>query len=212
MHLAAYVKQLRDVVIFLVTANALTMEQLAAIWRSQEGSHTAVVSNVHSILMDAARDLSYTMTGHLLECFGDSWKLATKAQDPRHMEQLLDFVLRLSKEDASSKTAADVMELLWETSSSPTTPRNVMEVTLKSHLKLLVFRSTTDTQRITWLERCGGTGVGLASSLLFCARATVRGRMGTFPILVFGVRGSHCVAVPTGVWGTFKGARRSIRR
>jgi hypothetical protein len=129
------------------------MEQLAAIWRSQEGSHTAVVSNVHSILMDAARHLTDDMTEHLLECFRGSWELATKAQDPRHMEQLLDFVLRLSNEDDTKKTAATVMEKLWQTSSSPDTSRDVLEVTLSAHLKLLVASHIGEAARVDWIER-----------------------------------------------------------
>lgn len=37
LHHAQYVKQLREVVDFLVQHNQLTMEQLAAIWQSQVG-------------------------------------------------------------------------------------------------------------------------------------------------------------------------------
>lgn len=153
MHLAAYVKQLREVVDFLVRKKCLTMEQLAAIWRSQEGSHTAVVANVHSILTEAARNLNEDMIRHLLECFDESWKAATQAQDLRHMEQLLDFVNRLSYEDSTAKTAVSVMELLWTTSCRAETPRGVLEVTLNAHLQLLTSGGVRSVERVGWMRR-----------------------------------------------------------
>jgi hypothetical protein len=113
LHQAQYVERLQDLASCLVRHNALTMEQLASIWNAQRGQHRAVVSNVQELLSRIAWFLSPQMLEHLLLCFRETWGALAASRDARRMQESLEFILKLARDDREGNMAKQVLEVLW---------------------------------------------------------------------------------------------------
>jgi ubiquitin carboxyl-terminal hydrolase 9/24 len=69
LHQPQYVEKLEKILRFLIKEKALTLDDLAAVWRSQAGKHEAIVKNVHDLLAKLAWDFNAEQLDYLFECF-----------------------------------------------------------------------------------------------------------------------------------------------
>lgn len=69
LHQPQYVEKLEKILRFLIKEKALTLDDLANVWRAQAGKHEAIVKNVHDLLAKLAWDFSTEQLDYLFECF-----------------------------------------------------------------------------------------------------------------------------------------------
>ena len=69
LHQPQYVEKLEKILRFLIKEKTLTLDDLAAVWRSQAGKHEAIVKNVHDLLAKLAWDFNAEQLDYLFECF-----------------------------------------------------------------------------------------------------------------------------------------------
>lgn len=69
LHQPQYVEKLEKIIRFLIKEQALTLEDLDAVWRAQAGKHEAIVKNVHDLLAKLAWDFTPEQLDHLFESF-----------------------------------------------------------------------------------------------------------------------------------------------
>lgn len=69
LHQPQYVEKLEKILRFLIKEKALTLDDLAAVWRAQAGKHEAIVKNVHDLLAKLAWDFNAEQLDYLFECF-----------------------------------------------------------------------------------------------------------------------------------------------
>jgi len=66
---------LEKIIRFLIKEQALTLDDLDAVWRAQAGKHEAIVKNVHDLLAKLAWDFTPEQLDHLFEAFQVSFLL-----------------------------------------------------------------------------------------------------------------------------------------
>jgi ubiquitin carboxyl-terminal hydrolase 9/24 len=69
LHQPQYVEKLEKILRFLIKEKALTLDDLAAVWRAQSGKHETIVKNVHDLLAKLAWDFNAEQLDYLFECF-----------------------------------------------------------------------------------------------------------------------------------------------
>lgn len=69
LHQPQYVEKLEKILRFLIKEKALTLDDLANVWRAQAGKHEAIVKNVHDLLAKLAWDFSTEQLDYLFDCF-----------------------------------------------------------------------------------------------------------------------------------------------
>lgn len=69
LHQTQYVEKLEKILRFLIKEKALTIEDLDAVWRAQDGKHETIVKNVHDLLAKLAWDFNAEQLDHLFDCF-----------------------------------------------------------------------------------------------------------------------------------------------
>lgn len=69
LHQAQYVEKLERIIRFLIKEKALTLDDLDAVWRAQDGKHETIVKNVHDLLAKLAWDFDAEQLDHLFDCF-----------------------------------------------------------------------------------------------------------------------------------------------
>lgn len=69
LHQPQYVEKLEKIMRFLIKEKALTLDDLANVWRAQAGKHEAIVKNVHDLLAKLAWDFSTEQLDYLFDCF-----------------------------------------------------------------------------------------------------------------------------------------------
>lgn len=69
LHQPQYVEKLEKILRFLIKEKALSLDDLAAVWRAQAGKHEAIVKNVHDLLAKLAWDFNAEQLDYLFECF-----------------------------------------------------------------------------------------------------------------------------------------------
>lgn len=69
LHQPQYVEKLEKIIRFLIKEQALTLDDLDAVWRAQAGKHEAIVKNVHDLLAKLAWDFTPEQLDHLFEAF-----------------------------------------------------------------------------------------------------------------------------------------------
>lgn len=77
LHQPQYVEKLEKILRFLIKEKALTLDDLAAVWRAQAGKHEAIVKNVHDLLAKLAWDFNAEQLDYLFECFQVSFVQVT---------------------------------------------------------------------------------------------------------------------------------------
>lgn len=75
LHQPQYVEKLEKIMRFLIKEKALTLDDLANVWKAQVGKHEAIVKNVHDLLAKLAWDFSTEQLDYLFECFQVSYLL-----------------------------------------------------------------------------------------------------------------------------------------
>jgi len=75
LHQPQYVEKLEKIIRFLIKEQALTLDDLDAVWRAQAGKHEAIVKNVHDLLAKLAWDFTPEQLDHLFEAFQVSFLL-----------------------------------------------------------------------------------------------------------------------------------------
>lgn len=69
LHQTQYVEKLEKIIRFLIREKALTLQDLDAVWRAQDGKHETIVKNVHDLLAKLAWDFNAEQLDHLFDCF-----------------------------------------------------------------------------------------------------------------------------------------------
>lgn len=69
LHQPQYVEKLEKIIRFLIKEQALSLEDLDAVWRAQDGKHETIVKNVHDLLAKLAWDFNAEQLDHLFKCF-----------------------------------------------------------------------------------------------------------------------------------------------
>lgn len=69
LHQTQYVEKLEKIIRFLIREKALTIQDLDAVWRAQDGKHETIVKNVHDLLAKLAWDFNAEQLDHLFDCF-----------------------------------------------------------------------------------------------------------------------------------------------
>lgn len=69
LHQAQYVEKLEHIIRFLIKEKALTLSDLDAVWRAQDGKHETIVKNVHELLAKLAWYFDSEQLDHLFDCF-----------------------------------------------------------------------------------------------------------------------------------------------
>lgn len=69
LHQPQYVEKLEKIIRFLIKEQALTLDDLDAVWRAQAGKHEAIVKNMHDLLAKLAWDFTPEQLDHLFEAF-----------------------------------------------------------------------------------------------------------------------------------------------
>lgn len=69
LHQTQYVEKLEKIIRFLIREKALTLQDLDAVWRAQDGKHETIVKNVHDLLAKLAWDFNSEQLDHLFDCF-----------------------------------------------------------------------------------------------------------------------------------------------
>ncbi|XP_070500116.1 probable ubiquitin carboxyl-terminal hydrolase FAF isoform X3 [Chironomus tepperi] len=152
LHQPQYVEKLEKILRFLIKEKTLTLDDLAAVWRSQAGKHEAIVKNVHDLLAKLAWDFNAEQLDYLFECFQTSMKTANKKQ----RERLLELNRRLAEDDKNGVMADKVLKLFWSLAHSPEVPPEVLDQALASHVKILDYSCSQDkdAQKPIWLNKC----------------------------------------------------------
>ncbi|XP_059219639.1 probable ubiquitin carboxyl-terminal hydrolase FAF isoform X3 [Stomoxys calcitrans] len=152
LHQPQYVEKLEKIIRFLIKENALTLEDLDAVWKAQAGKHEAIVKNVHDLLAKLAWDFTPEQLDHLFESFQASMTTANK----RQRERLLELIRRLAEDDKNGVMAQKVLKLFWTLAHSQEIPPEVLDQALAAHVKILDYSCSQerDAQKIVWLEKC----------------------------------------------------------
>lgn len=69
LHQPQYVEKLEKIIRFLIKEQALSLDDLDAVWRAQDGKHETIVKNVHDLLAKLAWDFNAEQLDHLFKCF-----------------------------------------------------------------------------------------------------------------------------------------------
>lgn len=69
LHQPQYVEKLEKILRFLIKEKALTLDDLDAVWKAQDGKHDAIVKNIHDLLAKLAWDFNADQLDHLFDCF-----------------------------------------------------------------------------------------------------------------------------------------------
>ncbi|XP_030369464.1 probable ubiquitin carboxyl-terminal hydrolase FAF isoform X2 [Scaptodrosophila lebanonensis] len=154
LHQPQYVEKLEKIIRFLIKEQALTLDDLDAVWRAQAGKHEAIVKNVHDLLAKLAWDFTPEQLDHLFEAFQASMTTANK----RQRERLLELIRRLAEDDKNGVMAQKVLKLFWTLAHSQEVPPEVLDQALGAHVKILDYSCSQerDAQKIIWLDKCVG--------------------------------------------------------
>ncbi|XP_013166422.1 PREDICTED: probable ubiquitin carboxyl-terminal hydrolase FAF-X, partial [Papilio xuthus] len=154
LHQPQYVERLEKMLRFLIKENALTNEDLDAIWRAQLGKHEAIVKNLHDLLAKLAWDFTPDQLDHLFDCFKASWATSSKKQS----EKLLEVIRRLAEDDKDGVMANKVLVLFWNLAHSDDVCTEIMDVALVNLNKILDYSCSQDrdAQKTLWLDKCVG--------------------------------------------------------
>ncbi|XP_032578595.1 probable ubiquitin carboxyl-terminal hydrolase FAF isoform X4 [Drosophila sechellia] len=152
LHQPQYVEKLEKIIRFLIKQQALTLDDLDAVWRAQAGKHEAIVKNVHDLLAKLAWDFTPEQLDHLFEAFQASMTTANK----RQRERLLELIRRLAEDDKNGVMAQKVLKLFWTLAHSQEVPPEVLDQALGAHVKILDYSCSDerDAQRTIWLDKC----------------------------------------------------------
>lgn len=80
LHQTQYVEKLEKIIRFLINEKTLTLDDLDAVWRAQDGKHETIVKNVHDLLAKLAWDFNAEQLDHLFDCFEVSLKHTYRLQ------------------------------------------------------------------------------------------------------------------------------------
>ncbi|EDV30356.1 uncharacterized protein Dana_GF22987, isoform A [Drosophila ananassae] len=154
LHQPQYVEKLEKIIRFLIKEQALTLDDLDAVWRAQAGKHEAIVKNVHDLLAKLAWDFTPEQLDHLFEAFQASMTTANK----RQRERLLELIRRLAEDDKNGVMAQKVLKLFWTLAHSQEVPPEVLDQALGAHVKILDYSCSQerDAQKTIWLDKCVG--------------------------------------------------------
>ncbi|XP_017073326.2 probable ubiquitin carboxyl-terminal hydrolase FAF isoform X3 [Drosophila eugracilis] len=154
LHQPQYVEKLEKIIRFLIKEQALTLDDLDAVWRAQAGKHEAIVKNVHDLLAKLAWDFTPEQLDHLFEAFQASMTTANK----RQRERLLELIRRLAEDDKNGVMAQKVLKLFWTLAHSQEVPPEVLDQALSAHVKILDYSCSQerDAQKTIWLDKCVG--------------------------------------------------------
>ncbi|XP_037946182.1 probable ubiquitin carboxyl-terminal hydrolase FAF isoform X2 [Teleopsis dalmanni] len=152
LHQPQYVEKLEKIIRFLIKEQALTLEDLDAVWRAQAGKHEAIVKNVHDLLAKLAWDFTPEQLDHLFESFQASMTTANK----RQRERLLELIRRLAEDDKNGVMAQKVLRLFWSLAHSSEVSHEVLDQSLAAHVKILDYSCSQerDAQKVVWLDKC----------------------------------------------------------
>nr|AAF01346.1 fat facets short isoform [Drosophila melanogaster]AAF01347.1 fat facets short isoform [Drosophila melanogaster] len=152
LHQPQYVEKLEKIIRFLIKEQALTLDDLDAVWRAQAGKHEAIVKNVHDLLAKLAWDFTPEQLDHLFEAFQASMTTANK----RQRERLLELIRRLAEDDKNGVMAQKVLKLFWTLAHSQEVPPEVLDQALGAHVKILDYSCSQerDAQKTIWLDKC----------------------------------------------------------
>ncbi|XP_017872976.1 PREDICTED: probable ubiquitin carboxyl-terminal hydrolase FAF isoform X2 [Drosophila arizonae] len=154
LHQPQYVEKLEKIIRFLIKEQALTLDDLDAVWRAQAGKHEAIVKNMHDLLAKLAWDFTPEQLDHLFEAFQASMTTANK----RQRERLLELIRRLAEDDKNGVMAQKVLKLFWTLAHSQEVPPEVLDQALGAHVKILDYSCSQerDAQKTIWLDKCVG--------------------------------------------------------
>ncbi|XP_068152261.1 probable ubiquitin carboxyl-terminal hydrolase FAF isoform X1 [Drosophila tropicalis] len=154
LHQPQYVEKLEKIIRFLIKEQALTLDDLDAVWRAQAGKHEAIVKNVHDLLAKLAWDFTPEQLDHLFEAFQASMTTANK----RQRERLLELIRRLAEDDKNGVMAQKVLKLFWTLAHSQEVPPEVLDQAIGAHVKILDYSCSQerDAQKTIWLDKCVG--------------------------------------------------------
>lgn len=178
LHQAQYVEKLERIIRFLIKEKALTLDDLDAVWRAQDGKHETIVKNVHDLLAKLAWDFDAEQLDHLFDCFEVSsfallpctfyWRLSNRVPyhspfqasmstaNKRQRDRLLELIRRLAEDDKIGVMAHKVLCRFWQLAHSPDIAQDVLDQALGAHVKILEYSCTKDkdAQKALWLDRC----------------------------------------------------------
>ena len=132
LHQAQYVEKVHRVIKFYIDKKILSSGHLDSMWEAQNGKFEAIVINIHDLLAKLAWLFDSNHLDHLLLCFERTW-----GGSIQNMEKLLELMCRLAQDDSEGILANKVLKLLWDLAHKVDTPKQIVEVALQSHLKIL---------------------------------------------------------------------------
>ncbi|XP_022160014.1 probable ubiquitin carboxyl-terminal hydrolase FAF-X [Myzus persicae] len=152
LHQPQYVEKLEKIIRFVIKEQALSLNDLDALWAAQAGKHDAIVKNVHDLLAKLAWDFSPEQLDHLFECFHANWTNANKKQ----REKLLELIRRLAEDDKDGVMAHKVLMLFWNLAHGEDVSTEIIDQALSAHVKILDYSCAQDrdAQKTAWLDKC----------------------------------------------------------
>eukprot|EP00041_Stephanoeca_diplocostata_P039081 m.1585860 g.1585860 ORF g.1585860 m.1585860 type:complete len:2436 (+) comp25326_c0_seq1:243-7550(+) len=151
LHHAQYVQKLEEVVKFMISGGALSLEHLSSMWQAQVDKHETISNNIHNLLAKLACELDTQQLDHLFQCFQNSW-----GGSIRNMERLLDFIRRLGEEDSEGNVAPKVLDVMWNIAHTAGVPTEIVQAARSSHVDILAYGYIKDkpSHRVRWIKAC----------------------------------------------------------
>eukprot|EP00047_Mylnosiga_fluctuans_P003754 m.230773 g.230773 ORF g.230773 m.230773 type:complete len:2224 (-) comp12113_c0_seq1:1381-8052(-) len=151
LHQAQYVSKVEEILRFLIAERRITTDHLTLLWKAQLGKHETIQSNIFELLAHLAWHMDSDHLDHLFSLFQQSW-----GGSAHSMERLLHFVRKLGEDDSQGKVATKVLDVLWRLARDRSTPHEIVQLALGSHVKILQLGSVPDKETVqeSYLRLC----------------------------------------------------------
>ncbi|XP_070196439.1 ubiquitin carboxyl-terminal hydrolase 24-like isoform X2 [Littorina saxatilis] len=146
---AQYCDKIKGIVDFL--GSRLSVDELAMIWKMQNGQTNNVIDNIHSIVAAAAVKFDAQQLEHLFLLIQKKWQ----DDNDRMREKLLSLIGKIGKDARVAKTTTRVLELLWDLAHLPALSRHLVEHAQEEHHAILSDSYSVKEQvKLQYVQKC----------------------------------------------------------
>ncbi|XP_035828590.1 LOW QUALITY PROTEIN: ubiquitin carboxyl-terminal hydrolase 24 [Aplysia californica] len=146
---AQYCDKIKGIVDFL--GAKLSVDELAMIWKMQNGQTNNVIDNIHSIIAAAAVKFDPNQLEHLFLLIQKKWQ----DDSDRIREKLLSLIGKIGKDAKLAKTTTRVLELLWDLAHLPALSTLLVEQALEEHHAILSYSYSVKEQvKLQYVTKC----------------------------------------------------------
>ncbi|GFO40770.1 ubiquitin carboxyl-terminal hydrolase 24 [Plakobranchus ocellatus] len=146
---AQYCDKIKGIVDFL--GAKLSLDELAMIWKMQNGQTNNVIDNIHSIIAAAAVKFEPSQVEHLIHLIQKKWQ----DDNDRVREKLLSLIGKIGKDAKVPKTTTSALGLLWDLAHLPALSTTLVEQALDEHHAILSDSYSVKEQvKLQYVNKC----------------------------------------------------------